>query len=191
MKFKPVNLAFFIIFALCSPLYAGQSVCPDGQGGVSGYSARGNVIQGCLYYDATPSTQTEYDRVKTLFKTVPQQHIKIVNNSPEEMTASEKTAVNDAMAAAQTASIRSGAKAQLTGFSDLPLYQRALADILKDEINILRDWTADFKAEVAAASNLADLKTRVAGLPTLNDRTLAQLKTALENKIDGGSVDNG
>ena len=106
------------------------------------------------------------------------------------MTSPEKTAVNDAMATAQTLSIRTGAKAQLTGFSDSPLYQRAFADILKDEINILRGWTVSFKAEVAAATNLADLKTRVATLPTLNDRTLSQLKTAITNRIDDGGVDS-
>ncbi len=60
----------------------------------------------------------------------------------------------------------------------------ALSDIIKDEINILRGWTADFKTEVAAAISLGDLQTRVATLPTLADRTLAQLKTQIQNRID-------
>lgn len=59
----------------------------------------------------------------------------------------------------------------------------AYSDIIKDELNILRGWTLDFKAEVAAATSLADLQTRVAGLPDLADRTLAQLRTAINNRI--------
>lgn len=59
----------------------------------------------------------------------------------------------------------------------------AYSDILKDELNILRGWTADFKTEVAAATSLGDLKTRVAGLPTLADRTLSQVKTQIQNRI--------
>lgn len=67
-----------------------------------------------------------------------------------------------------------------------PRYRKlmtAYSDIIKDEFNAVRGWIADFKTEVAAASNLGDLKTRVAGLPDLPDRTLAQLKTAIQNRI--------
>lgn len=60
----------------------------------------------------------------------------------------------------------------------------AFADIIKDEFNILRGWITDFKVEVAAAANLGDLKTRIAALPDLPDRTLAQLKTAITARID-------
>lgn len=60
----------------------------------------------------------------------------------------------------------------------------AYSDIIKDEINILRGWIVDFKVEVAAAANLGDLKTRIAALPDLPDRTLAQLKTAITNRIN-------
>ena len=60
----------------------------------------------------------------------------------------------------------------------------AYSDILKDEINILRLWTHDFQEAVALATNLNDLKTSVALLPTLHDRTLAQLKTAIQNRIN-------
>lgn len=60
----------------------------------------------------------------------------------------------------------------------------AFADIIKDEFNILRGWLVDFKVEVAAAANLGDLKTRIAALPDLPDRTLAQLKTAITARID-------
>lgn len=59
----------------------------------------------------------------------------------------------------------------------------AFADVIKNEINLVRGWTVDFKAEVAAASNLGDLKTRVAVMATLDDRTLSQLKTTITNRV--------
>lgn len=59
----------------------------------------------------------------------------------------------------------------------------AYSDIIKDEFNLVRGWIVDFKAEVAAAANLGDLQSRVAALPDLPDRTLAQLKTAISNRI--------
>jgi len=63
---------------------------------------------------------------------------------------------------------------------------RAVAAIMVDEINSLRGWITDFKAAVAAASSLSDLKTRVAALPNLPDRTLVQAKNAFISKIQGG-----
>lgn len=185
-----IYIALLSLFCL-PQAFAGQSVCPNGTGGVSQYSARGNPISGCLYFDSgTNTTQTEFDRIKDLFKTIPQQHIKIVNSSPEEMTASEKTVVNDAMAASQTLSIRTAAKSEFDGFADNPLFLRALADILKDEINILRKRDRDRSTDVAAATSLADLKTRWAARASLDDRTLSQLKTAIQDRVDSGNVDS-
>lgn len=66
---------------------------------------------------------------------------------------------------------------------------RALVLVLIDEINALRQWVAAFKAATAAATNLANLQTRVAGLPNMPDRTLAQAKTAIANTLDAGTVD--
>src|SRR3989344_1034291 len=63
---------------------------------------------------------------------------------------------------------------------------RALVLLLLDELNTLRAWTVSFKGEVAGATSLADLKTRVATLSTLSDRTIAQVKTAFTNKINNG-----
>jgi hypothetical protein len=59
----------------------------------------------------------------------------------------------------------------------------AFADVLKDEFNILRQWEMDFKAVVAAASNLNDLKISVAAMDDLPDRTLTQLKTAIKDRL--------
>jgi hypothetical protein len=66
---------------------------------------------------------------------------------------------------------------------------RAFADILKDELNILRAWLTDWKADVAAASSLANLQTRMAANSDLPARTLAQLKTALKNRINDGTAE--
>lgn len=66
---------------------------------------------------------------------------------------------------------------------------RAEASVLVDEINTLRQWIVAFKVQVAAATTLADLKTRVASLPNMPDRTLEQAKTAIKNTIAAGTVD--
>jgi hypothetical protein len=64
---------------------------------------------------------------------------------------------------------------------------RAAGAVQVDEINLLRQWITSFKAAVAAATSLADLKTRVAALANMPDRTLSQYKTAVLNHIDGGA----
>ncbi len=64
---------------------------------------------------------------------------------------------------------------------------RAIAALAIDEINTLREWIVSFQAAVAAASSLANLQTRVAALPNLPDRTLAQAKTAFINKVNSGT----
>lgn len=61
--------------------------------------------------------------------------------------------------------VRNGAKAYMDNFGEVDLILRALSDIIKDEINILRT---------------------LHGLP---DRTLPQLKTAIKNKVDSGDAD--
>lgn len=65
---------------------------------------------------------------------------------------------------------------------------RALALVVMDEINLLRQWVTSFKAAVAAAATLADLKTRVAQLANLPDRTAVQAKAAVVTKIDASDA---
>ena len=75
-------------------------------------------------------------------------------------------------------------------YDRLDLHARALRSVVLvslDEINTLRSWITSFKVEVAAASSLADLKTRVAGLPNTPARTAAQARTALRNHLDAGA----
>ena len=67
---------------------------------------------------------------------------------------------------------------------------RGVVSVLVDEVNALRDWVTSFKAATAAATSLANLQTRVAALPAMPDRTLAQARTAIVNAINAGTVDN-
>ncbi len=64
---------------------------------------------------------------------------------------------------------------------------RAIAALAIDEINTLREWIVSFQAAVAAATSLANLQTRVAALPNLPDRTLAQAKSAFIAKVNSGT----
>ncbi len=68
-----------------------------------------------------------------------------------------------------------------------PRAYRAIASLTLDEINTLREWIVSFQAAVAAATSLANLQTRVAALPNLPDRTLAQAKTAFIAKVNSGT----
>ena len=91
---------------------------------------------------------------------------------------------------AQLPKERAAAKAMLQGAHDPNVkLVRAVVLTLLDEVNLLRSWLVDFKAQTAAATNLADFKARVATLPATPDRTAAQAKNAVANKLDGGGGD--
>lgn len=77
------------------------------------------------------------------------------------------------------------------GASSLPYSKlvRAVLLVVLDEINLLRQRDVDRSADVAAATSLADLKTRWAARSALSDRTGAQLKTTVANKINAGTAD--
>jgi hypothetical protein len=66
---------------------------------------------------------------------------------------------------------------------------RGAAAVLVDEINALRQRDRDRADDVAAATSLADLKVRWAARAALADRTLAQAKSAIQNKITTGVAD--
>lgn len=121
---------------------------------------------------------------------VPVKYWKHVAGSIVEMTAEEQATQDAAEAATAKAQIRNAGKALIIASSDVGIVERASADVMKDEINLLRQWLAAYKIEVAASTSLADLKTRVATLPATPDRTLAQFETAKINKIDSGTVDS-
>ena len=105
------------------------------------------------------------------------------------LTAQEIADIAAALDSQNESALRVSSKEQFNGQTVTGQSLRCMSNIIKDEINITRKWTRDFKIEVAAATNLADLKTRVATLPTLSDRTLAQFKSAMQTCIDNGDVD--
>lgn len=104
---------------------------------------------------------------------VPKKYWKHVAGAIVEYTAGEKTTQDTADAAqdaineqAQLDDIRDRAAVGLDDFEVNSLLLRAFADIVKDEINILR------------------------ALHSLPDRTLAQLRTSIVNKVNSGDVDS-
>ena len=71
-------------------------------------------------------------------------------------------------------------------FQQDPKFRRimiAFADIMVSQINKLRVWDRELKSAVAASTSLADFQSRVSGLDTLQDKTLAQLKTAIQDRV--------
>lgn len=89
--------------------------------------------------------------------------------------ANATTAINNA--APQT--LDSIAQSTIDHF---PVFEKAIALTLLDEINLLREWIASFKAAVAASTSLANLQTRVAALPDMPDRTVQQAIQAVRTK---------
>lgn len=117
----------------------------------------------------------------------PLRYWKVVNGAVELMTQGERDAVDAAIAAAALAAAKLSAKNAVDGLSGYQL--RGLAKIMIDEINALRQRDVDRSTDVAAATNLSDLKTRWAARSALNDRTLAQAKTAYKALMDGSGLD--
>lgn len=66
---------------------------------------------------------------------------------------------------------------------------RAVAATLLDELNSHADKINSILSAVDAATSLADLKSRIALINDYPQRTLAQAKTSILNKIDSGEAD--
>lgn len=172
----------FLLFS--STAFAGISVCTDVNSAVTSYNLRGGSVTGCNYYELGKNNvdQTEYNRITTLFRSIPRQHIKVSNGSPVEMTTAEETAVDDAMAAALTSTIRTNAKAEIDNFTEMPLFHRALADIIKDEINTLRAAIPHPITSITRASTTGTVTTPVAhGLSTGDSVTISGATLAAYN----------
>lgn len=118
---------------------------------------------------------------------VAQKYWKLAAGAIVSKTAQEISDQDAAEAAAIIAAIKMAAKAHMTNTADVDW--RAIAAIVIDEINVLRQRDRDRSDDVAAAISLADLKARWALRSSLADRTLAQAKTAYNNKVDSGDAD--
>lgn len=156
-------------------------------GGVSIQKVASNVVM------SLASVQSDTDAMATAG-----QLTKTVRTSGVGLKATQ--ALFDAIAAIDATNATTAANAVLPanrtsakGISDSTAFEgiqwRAIALVTLDELNNLRQWLASFKTEVAAATTLADLKTRVGTLPAMPDRTITQVKTAYKNKIDAGTAD--
>lgn len=151
---------------------------------VTAYAASANTPE----YDSEPNKLVNPDL--SALSGVIVKFWKRVGLTVVEMSQAEKDAIAAAEATAQVAAVRTGAKLFIVNFHADSLFQRAVASVILDELNILRGWTRDLQAGIAGASSLAQVKTAVASLPSLTDRTLAQVKSAINSRIDDGTVDN-
>lgn len=158
------------------------------------YFGRTDAVIGA---DLTGLVQLDIDTYEIISYNVPLAHWKHAAGQIVAFTQAEidaKAAADAAEAVADAAAMildnRVEAKNLLAGAVVPGVLIRALADIVKDEINLIRQWLVALKAEVAAASSFGNLKTRVATLPDMPDRTLVQLRTSIEQRIDNGSVDS-
>lgn len=134
-------------------------------------------------YENLPNTLVNPDL--SLVSGQPQKYWKHVAGAIQLMTQGEKDAIDAAAAAAVIANAKTAAKAIQ---DDLTSQSRAIRAVVKetvDELNAIRQWIVAFKVQVAAATNLANLQTRVAALPDMPDRTYTQAKTAINNIVDG------
>lgn len=66
----------------------------------------------------------------------------------------------------------------------LETYSRNFALIVMDEFNAVSSTINSILTEISAATNLADLKTRIQAITPRPQRTAAQLKTALRNRMN-------
>jgi hypothetical protein len=123
---------------------------------------------------------------------------KMVNGRQVELTPEEAAvieaewAANPPLTAQQMLdALRAKAAAMIDQAADAQAVKdRAMLLVLMDELNLLRAWVTSFKAAVAAATNLANLQTRVAALDSLPQRTANQIRPAVQGKMTDGSADN-
>jgi hypothetical protein len=121
----------------------------------------------------------------TALVSVPRKYWKVVGSAVLEMTSTEKSNLDGFETAQLIAQQKAMAKALHEQVDSIGRLIRAIAKLSIDENNIAYKWLRDFKAAVANATSLADLKLSVGALPNTPDRTYAQGKTAIENLVDG------
>lgn len=121
----------------------------------------------------------EIPAIRALVAAVPQRHRKVVGDNVVEMDAGEKATVDAALASAA----KDVAANELEAADTL---MRAFAEVLIDELNANAARVKAILDAVDAATNLTTLKTAVALITDPPTRNLAQLKTALRAKLNGG-----
>lgn len=79
--------------------------------------------------------------------------------------------------------LRDQAIAIFDGMDGAAKISRAITYSIVSELNAIRQWLVAFKTATAASTNYATLKTGVAGLSGMPDRTDAQARTVIVNKV--------
>lgn len=121
---------------------------------------------------------------------VPTKYWVVGTNPVTEMSQAQKDAVEAAIVAAALAAAKSSATGAIDGNGGYNL--RAIAELVIDEINTIRQRLRDQDTAVSGAGTLAALKTSWASTATSDPmpaRTLAQAKTAYKNAIAGTALD--
>src|SRR4051812_8619658 len=95
----------------------------------------------------------------------------------------------NSLAAGALAALRTKAKELFQAMEQSARRDRAIALVTMDEVNALRDWVTQLKAAVAGASTYAAMKTAVAALPNMPQRTVVQAKNAVLARIDTAEAD--
>lgn len=107
---------------------------------------------------------------------VPNIYWKITGDIVSEMTQAEKDAVD----AANLIAARDDTAAQLDQVEDV---LRAFMLTVLDEFNAHADKTNEILDAIDAASNLAQVKSNIAAITDYPQRTTAQLRTTVRNKL--------
>lgn len=85
--------------------------------------------------------------------------------------------------------MRTNADSRFGADEETVVVSRAVLMTMLDEINVLRQWCTTLRSHLAIASSMADQRSRIGGMPPLPDRTTAQARTAVRNKISSGGGD--
>ena len=144
------------------------------------YGSRPNTI---VFHDGN-STPSDLANLYNLIRTVPTKYLKRAGSVISEMTSQEKSTVDATAAADAISRAKQAAKNLYDALDAAGRAIRAVSKLTVDEINTLRARDRDRSADVAAATSLADLKTRWAARSALEDRTYAQAKAAIQNLVD-------
>ena len=101
------------------------------------------------------------------------------------MGQAERDAVDAAEAAALIAAVRAAAKAGYdAAVSDLTKALKAVALVTQDELNLHALKINAILDAIDVGTTLAQVKANVAAIADYPQRTPAQLKTAVDNKVD-------
>ncbi len=134
-----------------------------------------------IYHDTTNPTEGS---VQAFIAGKLLKYLKVSGDSVVDYTQGEKDTQDAAELAAAIAAAKAAAKTMQSALGAIERLMRAIVKLTVDEINVMRTRDRDRSADVAAATNLADLKTRWAAQSSLTDRTYNQAKTAIDTLVD-------